>query len=179
MLIIVKKKSTKEEDEVDDEKDEVDDEDSEKDIIVGKVYKYHRQLVKADGTTKAYIQTQKAPVYRKIVPAWVHEFNEKMNLLGMSTAQLNKINRIRNSILRNKCYAERNNVKQLNKAKALGTVSKKTEELMNLITKYQVETAEEIEKGLFSVLTLVTHLKKEQEEFNKEIELLDKGELDD
>lgn len=172
MNFIVKKKSSKEE-------DTVEKEDSKDTIETKKVYKYNRQYINSAGETKTYIHKVVAPKYEKTVPDWVHILNEELNKLIMSGTQLNKINRVKNTVLRNRCYNKRNMVQQLSKAEALGEVSKKTKELMELIFEQQYKMAGTIEESLFNLLTLLKHEQERVENINKELKQLDSGELDE
>lgn len=145
---------------------------NESSIIVEKNYQYTRNYVDKNGQVKSYVQNVSRMVSKNDLDK---AFNKNLNKILYSTVQLNKLNRIKNSIIRNKCYGKSNFIKQINKIDHGGELTDETRELINNIYKQQYKIANEVEESLKLLLDLY---RKEEErilKLNEELRVLDEG----
>lgn len=139
-------------------------------FIVQKVYEYERQYQTQNGT-KSYTQRVKAITNKTVLE---REFSKKLNTILTHTTTLNKLNRIRNSIIKNKCYGKTNYIKQINKLKIKGEITEETKNLLYDIGKRSYEIAGQIEDSLIMLLEAFNDESKRIEQFNRELDLNDK-----
>lgn len=146
---------------------------SQKDVsfIVQKAYVYDRQYDTTDGK-KEYKQVVKTPVKKTDLDLL---FSKKLNELLKHSTTLNKLNRIRNTIIKNKCYGKSNYVKQINKIEQNGEISETTKNLLYSIAKESYGIANTIEETLLKLLKMYQDEKERIEKINKELQEIDKN----
>jgi len=142
-------------------------------ILVEKNYNYRRKYVTKNGVVKEYNQNVVRTLNKTDLERY---FSKSLNDILKSTVELNKLNRIKNSIIRNKCYAKGNFIKQINKIDYGGELSKETKQLISDIHKQQYDMATEIEENLKLLLKLYRDEQKKIQELNRELKKID-GEI--
>jgi len=147
-------------------------------IVVDKVYSYVYPHRLKDGSevsyTHKYVRTLKK-AKKTEYESWIEQ---ELDRLATNFACASKLNSLMNNILHYKSYNERNMKKQLNKVRARGNLSKKTEELVKLTYKKSNSLANSIEKEILLLLEFMDDKDKEEKQLIKELKKLDKGDFD-
>ena len=144
-------------------------------IKVEKEYFYPRKYVTKDGEVKVYNQRITKTVYAtNDLDQLRKEFNKGLNEILQHSVTLNKLNRIRKTILKNKCYGKKNFIQSVNKVDQSGELGEKTRELLNKCHKHQYRIAEDMEASLELLISLYESEIERITKFNEELKEIDK-----
>lgn len=147
-------------------------------IIVEEVYSYKYPHRLKDGTIKNYTHNYTHVPKKPKKTAYENWLNQEIDRISSNFIHIQKLNNLMNKILHHKAYNERNMKKQLNKVRARGNLSKKTEDLVKLVYKKSDSIANSIEKEILLLLAFMNEKDEEEKVLTKELKKLDKGGFD-